>query len=76
MVFVEYKTPIAQEDYLMTGLVGAILGFFLLAYFFMYFSYHVATKSHTRLTKDPSKLKLCFRSCLPHCLALESHFCF
>lgn len=36
MPYVDYETPIPQDDYLIVGVVSAVLGFFLLAYFFMY----------------------------------------
>ena len=32
----QYLTPIPQEQYQSTGLITAVVGFFLLAYFFMY----------------------------------------
>ena len=31
----QYLTPLPQEDYQQVGLISAILGFFVLAYFFM-----------------------------------------
>lgn len=36
MGYVDYETPLPQENYLIVGVVSAVLGFFLLAYFFMY----------------------------------------
>ena len=36
--YVQYQTPIPQEQYQQTGLIAAIVGFFVLAYFFMYLS--------------------------------------
>ena len=38
MSYRQYETLIPQEDYLPFGLVGAVIGFFMLAYFFMYLS--------------------------------------
>jgi len=32
----QYVTPLPQEDYQRVGLISAIVGFFVLAYFFMY----------------------------------------
>ena len=36
MVFKQYETLIAQEDYQIVGLASTVIGFFLLSYFFMY----------------------------------------
>ena len=52
MGYVGYETPISQEGYLSVGLVSAVLGFFLMAYFFMYefriFSYQIAYRKNER----------------------------
>ncbi len=52
MGYVGYETPIAQSDYLSAGLISAVLGFFLMAYFFMYtyglFSYQIAYRKNER----------------------------
>lgn len=40
MGYVGYETPIPQEDYLIFGLVSAVLGSFMIAYFFMYDSFY------------------------------------
>ena len=34
----QYLTPIPQDNYQSVGLISAVVGFFLLAYFFMYHS--------------------------------------
>ena len=57
MGFVAYETPISQEDYPKAALTGLIVGFFLLAYFFMYLPRHSATKSHTNAMRGLSKPK-------------------
>lgn len=52
MAYVGYQTPISQADYLTVGLVSAVLGFFLMAYFFMYsLPYRIVTRSHIRRPK-------------------------
>lgn len=52
MGYVGYETPISQDDYLTVGLVSAVLGFFLMAYFFMYifnaFRYQIAYRKNER----------------------------
>ena len=55
MAYVEYETIVPQEEYLTIGVFGFILGFLLIAYFFMYTFPNSATKSPTRPMKDPSK---------------------
>lgn len=57
MGYRQYETLIPQEDYLPFGLVATIIGFFLLAYFFMYLLHHLDIKSHTKLIKEHSKPK-------------------
>ncbi len=34
-MFEQYLTPVAQDKYQSTGLLTTVVGFFLLAYFFM-----------------------------------------
>ena len=51
----QYLTPIPQEDYHSVGLISAVVGFFLLAYFFMYVTPHSAIKAHTRTAPSSSK---------------------
>lgn len=51
----QYVTPVPQESYHTFGLVSAVLGFFLLAYFFMYYSLHAATKVPIRAESSSSK---------------------
>jgi hypothetical protein len=52
MGFVGYETPIPQNDYLLFGLVSAIIGFFLLSYFCMYSYYNRDIKLHSRKIKE------------------------
>lgn len=44
----QYLTPIAQDQYQPVGLITTVVGFFLLAYFFMYESADAAIKEHTK----------------------------
>ena len=37
LMSIQYETPLPQDSYQQVGLVSAIVGFFVLAYFFMYF---------------------------------------
>lgn len=45
----QYLTPVPQEQYQKVGLITAIVGFFLLAYFFMYKEQYIDTKAHIKL---------------------------
>ena len=35
--YIQYLPPLPQEGYQQTGLISAVVGFIILAYFFMYF---------------------------------------
>lgn len=43
----QYLTPIPQDSYQSVGLISAVVGFFLLAYFFMYASSDAVTRAPT-----------------------------
>lgn len=51
----QYLTPIPQDSYQSVGLISAAVGFFLLAYFFMYPSHQVATRAPTSPAHSLSK---------------------
>lgn len=53
----QYTTPIPQELYTQVGLISAIVGFFILAYFFMYKCLDVVTKVHSNHKTDHSQSK-------------------
>lgn len=48
----QYLTPIPQESYQKTGVLSSIIGFIILAYFFMYSSPHQVTKAPTKPKTD------------------------
>jgi quinol-cytochrome oxidoreductase complex cytochrome b subunit len=52
MGYVGYQTPISQDDYLIVGVVSAVIGFLFLAYFFMYLLLYSATKLHSKSIKE------------------------
>ena len=45
-------TPVSQDQYQQVGLVSAIVGFFILAYFFMYLSTYLVTKVPSKYSRD------------------------
>lgn len=52
-----YKTMIDQESFNSVGLISTIVGFFLLSYFFMYFSLYLDIRMLTKLRKDLFRYK-------------------
>jgi hypothetical protein len=48
----QYLTPIPQDQYQPIGLITTVVGFFLLAYFFMYEFTDADIKEHTKSRID------------------------
>jgi hypothetical protein len=42
---IQYVPPVPQESYQQVGIVSSIVGFFILAYFFMYSPSHAAIRA-------------------------------
>lgn len=76
MGYVGYQTPISQDDYLIVGIISAVVGFLLLAYFFMYLLWYLVIKLHSKSIKERLEHKSWLPYLLHPYLVLESLSCF